>query len=156
MFLDNVFRQLKEDIIQGCHHAGTSRIIERLLTDASVCNILDVFQACSNDWTALMSDRIASHVIQSIICQIPRCICENENIEAENKEHNTDLEELFFKFCDLLKENLDKYWTDVYGSHIIRVVLQILGGAHVTDKIIRSRLSRNQKTRGKIIESKGC
>lgn len=141
LFLDNVFNQLEDDGPKVCRLASTSRVLEKLISDAQEKNILQLLKVFSQDWTILLTDRFGSHVLQKLICQIPRCLCNHQ--EEEGQETDT-IQTYFRNLCKFLKENFVEVWTDVYGSHIIRVVLQVLGGADVGQQVIRSRLSRNQ------------
>lgn len=143
LFYDNVFKQLEEDGPKVCRLASTSRVLERLVNDAQEKNILQLLRAFSEDWTLLLADRFGSHVLQKFICQVPRCLCDHK----DNPEDDTETESVqtyFLNLCNFLKEHFSEVWTDTYGSHIVRVVLQVLGGVNIDEHVIRSRLSRNQ------------
>jgi hypothetical protein len=141
LFLDNVFNQLEDDGPKVCRLASTSRVLEKLISDAQEKNILQLLKVFSQDWTILLSDRFGSHVLQKLICQIPRCLCNHQ----EEDDQETDTVQTYFRnLCKFIIKNFVEVWTDIYGSHIIRVVLQVLGGVDVGQQVIRSRLSRNQ------------
>ncbi|VDI72963.1 nucleolar protein 9 [Mytilus galloprovincialis] len=145
LFLDNVFNQLEEDGPKVCRLASTSRVLEKLILDAQDKNILQLLKAFSQDWIVLLSDRFGSHVLQKLICQIPRCLSKISN--EEDTEDET-IYTYFLNLCNFLKDNISDARTDVYASHILRVVLQVLGGVNVGEQVVRSRLSRNQDKDG--------
>ena len=149
LFLDNVFSQLEEDGPRVCRLASTSRVLEKLVQDASDRNVLLLFKTFSLDWSILLSDRFASHVLQKLISQVPRCL---KNFD--DSEDDSDDAAIFSCFLDLtnyLKENFDSVKTDTYASHIVRVVLQVLGGVNIGEQVIRSRLSRHQVSKGNCV-----
>ncbi|XP_052062783.1 nucleolar protein 9-like [Mytilus californianus] len=145
LFLDNVFNQLEEDGPKVCRLASTSRVLEKLIQDAQNKNILQLLKAFSQDWIVLLSDRFGSHVLQKLICQIPRCLSKISN--EEDTEDET-IYTYFLNLCNFLKDNISDARTDMYASHILRVVLQVLGGVNVGEQVVRSRLSRNQDKDG--------
>ncbi|XP_060066198.1 nucleolar protein 9-like [Ylistrum balloti] len=145
IFLNNVFGQLKEDGLKVCHLASTSRIFERLIGLSEASHIRTLLQIFKSDWSDMLTDRFASHVLQNTLAQVPRCLkTKLESEDVEETEEDLTLEGLFLNLCCYVKDNLMNS-LDVYSSHIVRVILQILAGVAVDEQVIRSRLSRNQR-----------
>ncbi|XP_021343892.1 nucleolar protein 9-like isoform X2 [Mizuhopecten yessoensis] len=93
----------------------------------------------------MLTDRFASHVLQNTLTQVPRCLQKQPSVEdTEESEDDLSMEDLCLDLCSYLKDNLTNC-LDVYSSHIVRVMLQILAGVAVDEQVIRSRLSRNQR-----------
>ncbi|XP_033753878.1 nucleolar protein 9-like [Pecten maximus] len=143
IFLNNVFGQLKEDGLKVCHLASTSRIFERLIGLSEASHIRTLLQIFKENWSDMLTDRFASHVLQNTLTQVPRCL-QTKPEDREDTEEDPSIEDLFLDLCCYIKDNLTNC-VDVYSSHIVRVILQILAGVTVDEQVIRSRLSRNQR-----------
>jgi len=116
--------------------------MEKLISCANATHIRTVMSVLGCDWSSVITDRIASHVLQHLIGQIPKWLQSDTDTDEEGR---TDVKDLFLEFCDHVIDCFSEYWSDTYGSHIIRVILQVLGGVAVNEQVIRSRLSRNQQ-----------
>ena len=51
-------------------------------------------------------------------------------------------DDVFTSLYDYVKENLETVISDTYGSHIVRQLIESLGGVTVSDLVIRSQVSR--------------
>ena len=143
--------QLGEDGLGVFKLSVTSRLLENFISNANIQHITDLMSIFRTDWTFMITDRFASHILQSTLNQVPKCLNEDQNTSetadktGDKTGKNTDvLMNNFVELCDKLQEDFDSLWTDMYGSHIIRVVLQVLGGTAVDNDVIRSRVSRDQ------------
>jgi hypothetical protein len=53
-----------------------------------------------------------------------------------NNQETDAVQTYFRNLCKFIIKNFVEVWTDIYGSHIIRVVLQVLGGVDVGQQVI--------------------
>ncbi|KAL3860814.1 hypothetical protein ACJMK2_010880 [Sinanodonta woodiana] len=165
LFVNNVVSQLAEEASHVCHHPGTSMVVEELIHICQLHHALSLFSALKTDWYSVGSDRFASHVLQTLVCTVPKFISKraayfnvrhsddnneedgpNEtkgDITLSDEENNLICH--FLDLCGFLKEQLSTCLDHLYLSHILRAVLQVLGGTCVSEKVIRSRLSRTRK-----------
>lgn len=139
---------MEEDGPRVCRLASTSRVLEKLVQDASDKNILLLLKTFSQDWSVLLSDRFASHVLQQLISQVPRCLIAVDGTHEDEDTSEPNICGCFLELSNYLKENFDSVKTDTYASHIVRVVLQVLGGVNIGEQVVRSRLSRHQVSKG--------
>ncbi|KAK3608078.1 hypothetical protein CHS0354_031065 [Potamilus streckersoni] len=165
LFLNNVVSQLAEEATHVCHHPGTSMIIEDLIHICQLHHVLSLFSALKTDWYSVGSDRFASHVLQALVCTVPKFVSKcafhfkvshsdgnnEEDVVEKTKgditisEEENNLIGHFLDLCGFVKEQLSTCLDHVYFSHIMRAVLQVLGGTCVSEKVLRSRLSRTRK-----------
>ncbi|KAL5020883.1 hypothetical protein ScPMuIL_000038 [Solemya velum] len=141
LFLDNVFKQLETEAIDICQALVTSHIVEELIIEANPSHIRSLIEALKPEWPSLCCHRFGSHVVQTLTGVLPRIFSNDENEDAIKRS----LEETFQEQCGSLLSDLDKFISDVYGSHVLRNVLNVLGGATVEEQVLRSRTSRVQK-----------
>ena len=47
--------------------------------------------------------------------------------------------------CNFVESHVRDVMTHTYGSHVLRAFLEALGGVHVKDEVVRSRISRGQR-----------
>ena len=61
---------------------------------------------------------------------------------------------IFLKFCSFVEENLQEFIGHVYASHVVRAVLEVLAGVTVSEKVVRSRASREGRPKMSSMEDK--
>jgi len=80
--------------------------------------------------------------------------CKHDSHKSRKRKHRDDgehtppseclrtgpsLSELFDSLCTFLRGSLSLYMQDVYASHVVRAVLQVLSAQHVDDAMIHGR-----------------
>ncbi|XP_067650762.1 nucleolar protein 9-like [Haliotis asinina] len=140
LFLNNVFSQMESEAIKVSQNQTVSRFIERFLEHAKPHHIRQLLSALSEDWSTVSTDRFASHVFQNIIALSPKCVQQR----GDNSEEEKSVKDMLLEFCEYACENLETMLMDTYASHILRVLLEVLGGVDVSTDIIRSRMSQAQ------------
>ncbi|XP_046550150.1 nucleolar protein 9-like isoform X2 [Haliotis rubra] len=148
LFLNNVFSQMESEAIKVSQNQTVSRFIERFLEHAKPHHIRQLLSALSEDWSTVSTDRFASHVLQNIIALSPKCV--HQGGDNSDTEEEKSVKEMLLEFCEYASENLETMLTDTYASHILRVLLEVLGGVDVSTDIIRSRMSQAQAKDEKI------
>ena len=160
MFLNNVFGQFEEDPVPVCRCPQTSWIIEDLLEVATLSHIIRVLQALRSDWQNLCEDHSACHVLERLISVLPKLIIptlsdsttltlvKNRELNDESVSDNVIILRLLLDLSMFTMETLDFSLTHVYASHVLRMLLQVLGGSCVGESLLKSRMSRRRTKEG--------
>lgn len=127
-FIKNVFHQIETDGVQLSRHHTTSRVLEDvipLFTPEQYQKFMDIIG--ETDVQIVCCDRFGSHVVEQFCKQIP-----NYSSDEETIEHFVDL-------CNKIRKEVDSYLRDMYGSHVLSTLLQVLSGISLPDKFTNSR-----------------
>ncbi|XP_041377014.1 nucleolar protein 9-like [Gigantopelta aegis] len=133
LFMNNALEQLSQEALKVSQNQTGSRIAESLIKEAQPRHVCQVFTALGQDWNTATTDRFASHVLQALIHMIPRQWSTSEN----------SADEVFISLYDYVTENLDSLVRDTYSSHILRELLESLGGVSVSELIIHRQVSKH-------------
>lgn len=124
---------------------SVSNTVELLIRHANRHQLEVFMNAVSKDWELACSDRFMCHVTQTLIIQISPYLTKKASRGAVRSEgEGEDLKSIKDLFVDLwmyLMDTLALHMQDTYASHIVRVMLEVAGGAPVSEQVIRSRLS---------------
>lgn len=124
-----------------------SRIIEELLALCDKDQVRCLMTSFSQDWYTVCTDRFASHVLQKLLLTLPEHLSESKESTLGDKDKSTDekgLEKALLLLCDFVEEHIEEFVSHMYASHIVRVLLEVVGGVSVEEKLVRSKLSRGQ------------
>ena len=150
LFIENVFTQIENNEIKLFCDQVISRTLEKLIIYFSDTQIGKVLQNVEDHFCKLAMDKFGSHVLQTLICVIPKTIRSERSKVREVAQEFKDLkgaEQLFLDLCDSFKENLSELVNHIYGSHVVRAAIEVLGGVKVSDNVVRSRASRQSRER---------
>lgn len=150
LFIENVFTQVENNEVKLFCDLVVSRTMEKLIVFLSDVQIRKVMQNVEDHFCKIAMDKFGSHVLQSLVCVIPKAIRSERSKVREIYHEVEDLksaEELFLSLCDSLKENLSELVNHIYGSHVVRAAIEVLGGVKVADNVVRSRASRQSRER---------
>ncbi|KAJ7384968.1 Nucleolar protein 9 [Desmophyllum pertusum] len=134
-----------------------SRTMEKLIVYFSHAQIRQIMQNIEDHFCKIAMDKFGSHVLQTLVCVIPKAIRSERSKVREIEQEAKDLksaEELFLNLCDCLKENLLELVNHTYGSHVVRSSFEVLGGVKVADNVVRSRASWQSRERSNQSEDK--
>jgi hypothetical protein len=120
-----------------------SHIVEKLLNNCSERHIVSFMAALAEHSTDLCTSKFGSHVLQTLCENMFKILC-NKNKDMESKTRK-DLLSNFAALCHVLLDKFDEFVKNVYASHIVRVAIEVSGGVKVTENVIRSRFSRDQR-----------
>ncbi|XP_038070133.1 nucleolar protein 9-like isoform X1 [Patiria miniata] len=146
LFLDNVFDQMEGEQVQLCRNQTVSRILEELLCLARPSHLRRFLSGILGEFEVVVRDRFAGHVVQKALLQTAKSL--------DDGEEGAELQEKVLSMADLLLADLNAVMMDTYGNHILRTMLQVLGGVRVPDQVARSRLSREQQDKETSKETK--
>lgn len=73
-----------------------------------------------------------------IILKVIRLECSKVREIYYEVEDLKSVEEFFLSLCDSFKENLLEFVNYIYGSYVVRVVIEVLGGVKVVDNVVCS------------------
>ena len=150
LFFENVFTQVENNEIKLFCDLIVSRTMEKLIVYFTDVQIRKVMQNIKDHFFKIAMDKFGSHVLQALVCVIPKAIRSERSKVREIDQEVEDLksaEELFLNLCDCLKDNLSELVNHVYGSHVVRTAIEVLGGVKVADNVVRSRASRQSRER---------
>ena len=141
---------MAEDWMKICRNQTVSHIVENLLQFGSEQNFHNLLTASSKDWELMCTDRFACHVLQTLV------LYSAKYIHPGKKEcKNSAFSKLFFDLCKFLESNLGYYIQHTYASHIVRTMLEVLGGTQVSENVNRSKLSRTHQAKSEYFKTVG-
>ncbi|XP_012265339.2 nucleolar protein 9 [Athalia rosae] len=135
IFVNNVYEQtLEHEVDYACNQIG-SRVIDSLMSYASLEVINRIATAFMEMLRPICSDRFASHVLQKILT-----VCAERGTRHLNKEESKEItiavkdedvkiyNEWLLKLSKYVMNNMEEFVWDTYANHIIRTVIELLGG----------------------------
>lgn len=146
LFLNNVLAQVGKGpkTCQLARHRLTSTILEILIEMSSPEQFADLLESLTEEILTISRDRFGSHVLQKAVGMIPK------HLNHSSEDLQSKIELLLFQLISTIKENLPALIRDLYASHIISTLIQVLAGIRVSDNVTRSRSSR--ASRGKFFK----
>ncbi|BFZ19483.1 hypothetical protein BsWGS_22521 [Bradybaena similaris] len=138
-FLNNVFNTLKDEGVQVSQNQTVSRTLEVLFTHSKPHHMRDLFCMFSENLTIVTFDRFASHVFQALLQHVPAIYEDTVATDSsETSKVHTSIEQL----CKFAESHMRDVMTHTYASHVLRSLLEALGGVKVKEEVVRSRISR--------------
>ncbi|KAK2579133.1 hypothetical protein KPH14_001303 [Odynerus spinipes] len=144
IFINNVYEQSVGHEIEYVRNQVGSRVLESLLKYASLETLQRFTNALSSSLRPISSDRFGSHVLEKIIVVCADRGNRSKNVsekpkskEIENMQDITiDVKEsevklyndIVIKLCKYLINNLEEFVWDTYANHLLRTVIECLGG----------------------------
>lgn len=147
--VNNMFTQLKEEILPVCQCPETSAIIELVIPYTSCANVRLLLKAFSQDWIQFCTDKCSSHIVQKTVMSIPGFIkdkLKGFNFEGPFDESDeTYLIQSVLGISEFFLVNLEDVLTHMHASHILRALFQVLGGTSAAEgeNMQKSRRSRD-------------
>ncbi|XP_077982443.1 nucleolar protein 9-like [Glandiceps talaboti] len=145
LFIQNVFAQTEKEEVKLSQNQTVSRILENLIRNGKQKQVQKFLRGLSSNFKKVCFDRFAAYVLQTIVARIP--ILSDEENSEEQVEDLPSFDDLLLQLCDILKDNISEVLCDVYASHVLRAVFEVLGGVQVSESVVRSRLSRQQQNK---------
>lgn len=145
LFLENVFTQIEDNELALCCDQAMSRVLERLIEFFHDKQLKLIWKNLAKHYKTVTTDRFGSHVIQNLVNSIPKAIRGERISDKGHKQRESTedtIEQLFISYCSFICDNLEDLIEDVYGSHVVRAVFEVLGGVRIVDTVQRSRNSR--------------
>lgn len=151
IFVNNVFEQTKDHEIDYAKNQIGSRVIDSLMKYASFDVINRFANSFMDNLRPICSDRFASHVLQKIMIVCAERGTRGLNKTAKNQADAVDVDEAqlnvynewTLKFCKYLMNNMEDFVWDTYANHIVRTVIELLGGL-----VVDSDSSENRSKKG--------
>ena len=140
IYLKNVVDQVVTDgaRLVSCDKDG-SKALELLLRHYTVNlhSLNKLMKAVRQDFFKLCVNRCGSHVMQALLVMAGRALSGYHTEDGKDDE----VMQLFMEFVYVFQERLSDCIRHPYASHVLGVVLQVLGGMKLADKLGRSRYS---------------
>ncbi|XP_074646499.1 nucleolar protein 9-like [Tubulanus polymorphus] len=150
LFLDNVFTQMSSEAAAISKSQTVSRVVETMLKSANETHSTRFWAAIETDIGDLATDMAGCHVLQTLIDSLFVHFMKPES--EVSLEAITNLEHQVLTFGQLILADLDVYIRNTHSVHIVRSIIQILGGAQVSQQLNRDN-SRFKKSGGAIVQS---
>nr|XP_031845332.1 nucleolar protein 9 [Nomia melanderi] len=154
IFVNNVYEQTVGREIEFAQNQIGSRILDSLLNYANLTTIQRLVDAFGSSLRPLSSDRFASHVLQKIIT-----VCADRGNNDSSKEPSSDqaadpavqvtesevklYNDIVLRLSKYLVNNIEEFVFDTYANHLLRTVVECLGG--LIDKIENNDKRRTTK-----------
>lgn len=135
-FTENVLGQIQSDRVTRvfCDKDG-SRAVEGLLQtiECDPTTLVALLQPVVTDFDSVARDRCGSHPVEALLKAVGRQL---------NNSNCATLETLFLQIFDGIKARLGDLLTHPYASHVLSAAVQVVSGVYVTQRLTRSRYSR--------------
>ncbi|XP_076239008.1 nucleolar protein 9 [Calliopsis andreniformis] len=138
IFVNNVYEQTIDHEIEYARNQIGSRILDSLLQYANLETIQRLVDAFGSQLRPLSSDRFASHVLEKIVMV---CADRGNKIASEkSSEQKVDAvievkesevksyNDIVLKLSKYFINNIEEFVFDTYANHLLRTVIQCLGG----------------------------
>jgi len=157
LFVNNVLEEVKNNATTVIMDPEGSRVMEKVLRIATHDSLFSFFSLIFGRLEELCFHKNGSHVIQTLLCLTPDIIEEElmGGISVNGTEGNKDREEdgtkpqstqeLLLDMCALMMDGWVNMAFDQYGSHLFRVMINVLTGRK-PDTLSRSRSSTQYNT----------
>lgn len=164
IFVNNVYEQTIDNEVDYSKNQIGSRVIDTLMRFANFHVIIRFASAFMDVIRPICSDRFASHVLQRILTVCAergtRNLNEKKPANDEIKVETTEVEvynEWVIKLSKYLMNNMEDFVWDTYANHIVRTVVELLGGlineaADGSDSKSRRNEPQDLSTRRKVPE----
>ena len=147
LFLENVVKQIiSDDAKRVCCDKDGSRAVERLLQHQAtgLATIQKLVEVLSTHCSELAMDRCGSHVMESLLKAAAAQLSSTTQSSSDD-DHDEDLQSLqegFLSMCAVLRDRVHDFIVQLYASHVLSSLVQVLAGVYFTDHASRSRSSK--------------
>ncbi|KAJ9593168.1 hypothetical protein L9F63_015265 [Diploptera punctata] len=126
IFINNVFDETVDKEIDYSSNQVASSVLERLLPQATDIVIERFMKAFDKNLRPICSDPYASHVLQMLLL----CAAQRVKVSDVKQEDEVPLEfeSWILKIGHFVLNNLEEFVWDTYANHVIRTVVECLGG----------------------------
>lgn len=142
LLLENVFKQLNSEALTVSRNQTVSTIVESLLHNASASQLLGFTASIAQDWETAIEDRFASYVCQTLLLVMAPHVYACVSDTGEESSGEASLYDHFIKLYRILVGNVSVFMQHTYASHILRVMMEVLGGTRVAPEVIKSKVAR--------------
>ncbi|KAI4490922.1 hypothetical protein M0802_010596 [Mischocyttarus mexicanus] len=144
IFINNVYEQSTGREVEYSKNQVGSRVLESLLKYANLETIQKFTEALSSSLRPISCDTFASHVLEKIIVVCADRGNRSKTLSQKSKSKETENEQDFIidvkesevklyndiviRLSKYLINNLEEFVWDTYANHLIRTVMECLGG----------------------------
>ncbi|PJF17611.1 hypothetical protein PSACC_02552 [Paramicrosporidium saccamoebae] len=124
LFMQNVFSEVEGmEYRLACSHDG-STILEKILKGATPFQLRVFFEKVRGKWSDMCCHRYASHVAEAWV----RSAADKVAVDQEVADELPKLDAQMADIAGMATEESVKLVEDAYGTHVVRLLLQIWGG----------------------------
>ncbi|XP_033338087.2 nucleolar protein 9 [Megalopta genalis] len=139
IFVNNVYEQTIGHEIEYAQNQLGSRVIDSLLNYANLSTIQRLVEALWPSLRVLVNDRFASHVLQKIIIvcadrgnkDLSKLQTSDTNTDSAVQVEESEIKlynDIVLKLSKYIVNNREEFVFDTYANHILRTVVECLGG----------------------------
>ncbi|XP_046882776.1 nucleolar protein 9 isoform X1 [Hypomesus transpacificus] len=140
MFVENVLTEVKGKAAVVAMDVTGSITLQRLLPLATSRQVGEVLAELGgesgSEFKTVSCDKCGGHVVESVLRQMPRCTAElgppqkdqTSTTEEEDEGGCGMLEAQVLSLSRMVRENSAEFIKDMYGSHVARTLIHVLGG----------------------------
>lgn len=165
LYVNSVFAESKGKELKLVTNQICSKLVERLVLNGTTKQIKSMFRSFSGQFVALAHHKYSSHCLETLFVRAAALVEkemlgeEDDNEGEENSEDDelyASMETLFIYMLNELKPYLQEIVSHQYASHVLRVILLILGGKELPSTTVGTSVLRSKKSKvaRKMIEIK--
>ncbi|KAL1916702.1 uncharacterized protein VTP21DRAFT_5406 [Calcarisporiella thermophila] len=153
IFFSNVFEEVaRYDEAEVAKEHRCSVVLEKLLRLSDPFQLRVFFDRLNGRFMEVFTHTYASHVCQTLLELIAEVVEKEVKGEIDSREEHKEeggedmgvllsASDLVINMCEQIQPNIYDLMKDVYGSHILRVILYVLAGRRVEESSVRSKKS---------------
>lgn len=148
MFVQGVFEEARGKELKLATNQICSKLLERLIHCSSRDNVSQLAQAFQGRFVDLARQKYSSHVIEAYVVRLAALV-EEDLVEggAEGAAHEGPAEALFGVLMGEITARAKVLMNDKYASHVLRLVMLVLGGKELPSGVAANSILRSKKSK---------
>ena len=159
LFLEAVYRESQGKELKIASSQSCSRYLERVIRVSTGAQVRALFGKFSGHFLQLVQHRFASHCCEALFMKAAEVVGQEgqEEVEEESelRTETPSLEQLFLTVVDELEPNLGYLLTERFASHVVRVLLLVLSGEPLKDRLNSAVLASRKKEKIEMVVGQG-
>ncbi|KAG7931704.1 uncharacterized protein OGAPODRAFT_100043 [Ogataea polymorpha] len=149
-FVAGVYEESKGKELKLVTNQICSKLVERLVLVATERQMRQLFSAFNGHFVQLCCQKYSSHVMETYLVRMAMYVekqmtCEPEEPDAD--EEYVSMENMLLFLLTEIKPQLDNLIVHRYASHVLRVILLILGGKQLPSTVESNSVLRSKKSK---------
>ncbi|VEU21032.1 DEKNAAC101918 [Brettanomyces naardenensis] len=158
-FVEGVLEESKGNELKLATNQICSKLMERLILVSNEHQMRQIYNGCKGFFYQLCIHKYASHVMETFLVRTAAMVekemlrkkdedyAEYEAEEGESGDAGTTIEGIILEVAKEVEPKLKKLAKSQYGSHVLRVLLLILGGKKLPSSIESNSILRSKKSK---------
>ncbi|KAG7824948.1 hypothetical protein KL909_001240 [Ogataea angusta] len=149
-FVAGVYEESKGKELKLVTNQICSKLMERLVLVATERQMKQLFSAFNGHFVQLCSQKYSSHVMETYLVRMAMYVekqMTSEPEEPDADEEYVSMENMLLFLLAEIKPQLDHLVVHRYASHVLRVILLILGGKQLPSTVESNSVLRSKKSK---------